>query len=235
MSACAKSKGRLGTQLRGKLQKDYLARGKTRYSLWYAYSSKAQADVVLHGDTQYYHFLLVESDPHVSSANYEAQAHAAQIVGEELGEVVTAELSMADGSTVWRCVRAEESASLTTKVENLRLFSEQCEHKGLPTRVEVLCAHEITANPVRIQNWNRLQPYLAQARGWPLHEFGNELAALLRTHNEVALSEVTALSSPGQESLYIAALLRGVQLGRYQSNLNEKAWGLSSRFWVAAP
>lgn len=52
--------GKLGTQMRGKLQQDYQARGKTRYSLWYHYSPKACADVVLHGDPQYYHFLLAE-------------------------------------------------------------------------------------------------------------------------------------------------------------------------------
>ena len=227
--------GRLGTQLRGKLQKAYTARGKTRYSLWYAYSNKGRADVVLHGDTQYYHFLLVESDPEVVAANYDVQQHATRIVGEELGLVVNAELRMADGSVVWRCVRAEEKESLATKVANLQLLIDQRVHKELPQRVEVLIASEITANPVRIQNWNRLLPCLAQARAWPLHEFGNEVATLLHTRDEVALSDVTALSEPGQEALYVAALLHGVQFGRYRSNLNEKPWGQGSRFWVARP
>ena len=225
--------GRLGTQLRGKLQNGYTARGKTRYSLWYAYSNKSRADVVLHGDTQYYHLLLVESDPEVVAANYDVQQHATRIVGEELGLLVNAELRMADGSVVWRCVRAEEKASLATQVANLQLIIDQCSHKELPQRVEVITAQEITANPVRIQNWNRLLPCLAQARAWPLHEFGNEVATLLHTRNEVALCDVTALSEPGQEALYVAALLEGVQFGRYRSNLNEKPWSQGSRFWVA--
>jgi len=97
----------------------------------------------------------------------------------------------------------------------------------------VVSGEDTTAQPMRLQNWNRLIPYLAQARDWPLNEFGNGVATLLHTCQEVALSDVTALAEPGQEALYIAALLRGVQFGLFQSNLNETPWGLRSRFWRA--
>lgn len=230
-----KPSGRLGTQLRGKLQKAYTARGKTRYSLWYAYSAKARGDVVLHGDTQYYHFLLVESDPEVTEAIYDVQQHATRLVGEELGLVVNVELRMTDGSVVWRCVRTEKNEELATKVTHLQLLIDQRMHKELPHRVEVRTAAEVTSNPVRVQNWNRVLPYLAQARAWPLHVFGNEVATLLHTREEVALCDVIALSEPGQEALYIAALLHGVQFGRFRSNLDERPWGQSSRFWEARP
>jgi hypothetical protein len=229
-----KPTGKLGTQLRGKLQGDYSARGKAKYSLWYHYSPKARGDVVLHGDPQYYHFILLESDPDVVNINYGIQQAAIRIVGEELGRIVNAEVQMSDGSVVWRCVRSEEKESLANKAANLELLISQGVHKELPRRVEIFTSSEITANSVRIQNWNRLVPYLAQARAWPLHEFGNEVATLLHTRDEVALPEVTALAEPGLEALYIAALLQGVTFGRFRSNLNEQPWGVSSRFWVAA-
>lgn len=224
--------GRLGTQLRGQLQKDYRARGKSRYSLWYAYSPKAGADVVLHGEPQYYHFLLVESDPNVVSADYVVQEKASRVVGEELGRLVDVELRMADASVVWRCVRAEVSSALTTRVSNLQLLVSQRVHKELPDRVELLTMAEIAVNPLRIQNWNRVLPYLGQARAWPLDEFANDVATLLHTRQEVALCDVLTLSELEREALYIAALLQGVQFGRFRSDLNEKPWGLGSRFWV---
>ena len=223
--------GRLGTQMRGKLQQDYRARGKSLYSLWYAYSPKARADVVLHGDPQYYHFLLVESDPSVASASYDVQRHARRIVGEELGQLVDVEIRMADGRVVWRCVRSEVADALAIRVANLQKLIAQRIHAELPNRMEVVTAAEVIAQPLRIQNWNRLVPYLAQARDWPLHEFGNDVATLLHTYQEVALSDVTALAEPGLEALYIAALLRGVQFGRFRSNLDETPWGPRSRFW----
>jgi hypothetical protein len=228
-----KRTGRLGTQMRGKLQQDYLARGKSRYSLWYVYSAKARADVVLHGDSQYYHFLLVESDPLVTSASFDVQRHARRIVGEELGQLVDAEIRLADSQLVWRCVRSEITDAVAVKAENLQKLIAHRLHAELPSRLEVVSGEEITAQPMRLQNWNRLIPYLAQARGWPLHVFGNEVATLLHTCQEVALSDVTALAEPGQEALYIAALLRGVQFGRFRSNLVETPWGLGSRFWRA--
>lgn len=228
-----KASGRLGTQLRGKLQKDYAKRGKSRESLWYVYSPKGRGDVVLHGDAQYYHFLHVESDPDVQAADYDVHARTTRIVGEELGQIVNAELRLADGTVVWRCVRTHEKAALAIQLDNLRLLISQRVHAELPQRVEVLSAKDITANPMRMQNWNRLLPYLAQARVWPLHEYGNEVATLLHTRNEVALCDVTALAATGHEALYLAALLHGVQYGRYRSNLNERPWGLGSRFWVA--
>ena len=223
--------GRLGTQLRGKLQKDYSARGKALYSLWYAYSPKAQADVVLHGDQQYYHFLLVESDPEVTSANYDVQNQATRMVGEELGQLVSAELLMANGSIVWRCVRSEPSELLDTKLSNLQTLIRQRGNRGLPTTVELLTAEDLTANPLRIQNWNRLLPYLAQARALPLHEFSNEVATLVHTRDEVTAYDVVGLAKPGHEALYIAALLKGVQYGKFRSDLNEKPWSWVSRFW----
>jgi hypothetical protein len=229
-----KPKGKLGTQFRGKLQADYLARSKARYNLWYCYSPKAKADVVLHGDARYFHCLVVESDPEVKEALYDVAALTQRVVGEELAELVCAELRMFDGRVVWRCVRGEATEAVTTKVDNLRVLIEQRVHAELPTHVEVLLTPEITANAVRIQNWNRLLPYLAQARSWPLHEVGNQVATFLHTHSEVALCDVTALAEPGREALYVAALLHGVQFGHFQSNLNEVPWGTTrSRFWVA--
>lgn len=225
--------GRLGTQLRGKLQQGYTARGKTRYSLWYAYSPKARADVVLHGDSQYFHFLVCESDPQVASVNYDFQQPAMRIAGEELGQLVAAELGMTDGTTVWRCVRSEEGASLDIQLRNFQLLIDQKIHKALPARVELRTAAQLTANPLRLQNWNRALPYLAQARAWPLHEFGNEVATLIHTRKEVALCDVMALG-PGREPLYVAALLQGVQHGHYRSDLDERPWGLNSRFWGAS-
>lgn len=235
MSAAVKKSatGRLGTQMRGKLQQDYAGRGKSKFRLWYAYSPKAQADVVLNGDPQYFHFLLVESDPDVRSASYDVQARAMRIVGEELGQTINAELHLADGSVVWRCVRSEDTPALATRMDHLQLLITQRVHQELPARVELRTAEDIVRQPVRLQNWNRLLPYLAQARAWPLHEFSNDVVALLHTREEVALCDVIALAEHGKEALYVAALLQGVQLGRYRSDLNEKPWGLGSRFWEA--
>lgn len=228
--------GKLGTQFRGKLQSGYAARAKALYNLWYCYSPKGKSDVVLHGDPQYFHFLLVESDPDVKEVVYDIADLARRAAGEELAALVCAELRMVDGRVVWRCVRDETTAALTTKMDNLRLLIQQRTHAELPTHVEVLLTPEITANRVRIQNWNRLMPYLAQARAWPLHEVANQVATYLHTRTEVALCDVIALAERGREALYVAALLHGVQFGHFQSNLNEMPWGATrSRFWVTRP
>lgn len=229
-----KPKGKLGTQFRGKLQSGYAARAKAHYNLWCCYSPKARADVLLHGDPQYFHFLLVESDPEVKEVTYDVADLVRRVVGEQLAELVCAELRMVDGRVVWRCVRDEATEALSTKVDNLRLLIGQRIHAELPTHVEIHLTPEITANGVRIQNWSRILPYLAQARSWPLHEVGNQVATFLHTRTEVALCDVIALAERGREALYVAALLHGVQFGHFQSNLNEMPWGTTrSRFWVA--
>jgi len=225
--------GRLGTQLRGKLQKDYTRRGKSRYSLWYVYSPKAQRDFVLHGDLRYGGFLHAESDPAIRFVDYAPHDRVARIVGEELAALVDIELHLADGSTVWRSVRPSDSAVATADpLKNLRLLVEQRIHKDLPTRVEALTEREIYAKPQRIQNWNRLIPWLAQAREWPLHEVGSEVATLLHVRGDVLLQDVLALGDGEHQGLYVAALLHGVQFGQFRSDLDDRPWTPRSRFYV---
>jgi hypothetical protein len=235
MSAAGKGKtGRLGTQLRGKLQKDYNRRGARRYALWYVYSPKGDRDAVLHGDLRYGHFLHVESEPQIRFVDYAPQEKVNRIVGEDLGKCIDAEVHLVDGGVVWRSVRNAESADkLSASLANLRLLIAHRTHKELPVRVELWTAKEVFAQPQRIQNWNRALPYLAQAREWPLHEFGNEVAILLHTRREVFLRQVMELGDKAHQALYVAALLHGVQFGRFQSDLNEQPWSLRSRFFVA--
>lgn len=229
-----KSSGRLGTRLRGKLQEDYDLRGKSRYALWCVYSPKSRADVVQHGDLRYGHFLHVESDPTVKSVDYKPRERVARIVGTDLGECVDAEVHLADGTIVWRCVRSSEaSRKLSASLSSIKVLIEQRVHRDLPVRIEIWTDHEIYAQPQRIQNWNRLVPWLAQAREWPLHQFGNEVAALLHSRHELLLRDVMAIGDEEQRALYVAALLHGVQFGHFQSDLNERPWSMRSRFFVA--
>jgi hypothetical protein len=234
MSAADKgSSGRLGTQLRGKLQKDYKRRGARKYALWYVYSPKGRRDAVLHGDLRYGHFLHVESDPDIQFVDYAPTEKVSRIVGEELGKCIDAEVHMVDGGVVWRCVRQAKGADkLSAQLANLQLLITHRTHKELPQRVELLTEKEVFAQAQRIQNWNRALPYLAQAREWPLHEFGNEVAILLHTRREVFLRQVMELGDKKHQALYVAALLHGVQLGRFKSDLNEQPWSLRSRFFA---
>lgn len=234
MSAADKS-GRLGTQLRGKLQQHYNRRGKSRYALWYAYSPKGSADVVLHGDVRYGHFLHAESDPAVAYVDYAPQGRVNRIVGDDLGKFVDAEVKLVDGTGVWRCVRRSDTKSqapVDAAITNLQLLITHRTHKDLPQRMELWTEKEVFAQPQRIQNWNRVLPWVAQAREWPLHEAGNEVATLLHTRREVILRDVMALGDEKHQALYIAALLHGAQRGHFQSDLNERPWGLRSRFFV---
>lgn len=234
MSAAAKGKtGRLGTQLRGKLQKDYTQRGARQYALWYVYSPKGRRDAVLHGDVRYGHCLHVESDPDIKYVDYAPRDKVNRIVGEDLGKCIDVEVHLVDGGVVWRCVRpAKHAEKLSAPLANLELLITHRTHIELPVRVELWTEKEVFAQPQRIHNWNRALPYLAQAREWPLHEFGNEVAILLHTRREVFLRQVMELGDKKHEALYVAALLHGVQFGRFKSDLNEQPWSLRSRFFV---
>lgn len=223
---------RLGTQLRGKLQQGYQQRGKSRYSLWYVYSPKARRDFVLHGDLRYGHFLQVESDPDVHFVDYAPHPRLASLIGDELSDCIDAEIRLVDGTVVWRCIRSEATAGkVSSAIANLQLLISQRALKGLPARIETFTEQEVYAQPQRIQNWSRLIPWVAQAREWPLHEFGNEVAVLLHTHGEVLLQDVMALGEAEQQGLYIAALLQGVQFGHFASDLNDRPFSLLTRFY----
>ncbi|KPF67243.1 hypothetical protein IP84_13940 [beta proteobacterium AAP99] len=220
--------------MRGRLQSAYDSRGKATASLWYVYSAKASADVCLHGDTHYYHYLLVESDPTISSVEYNYASKARGIAGDPIGDAVSVRIETREKAVVWRCVCSEPSKELSTLVENTQTLIERKAYRSLPDRIEVVTAEEVIANPIRIQNWNRLMPYLAQAQALPLQEYGNDVAALLHTRSTVTLIDVVALARESNHvALHVAALVRGVQLGRYESDLNEQPLSDRSTFWSA--
>jgi len=233
MSRGGKKGARLGTRLRGKLQADYNRRGKSRYSLWYVYSPKGRRDFVLHGDLRHGHFLHAESDPDVDFVDYAPHDRVARLVGEVLSECVDAEIRLVDGTVVWRSVRSTSSVRKVSAARaNLEHLIAQRAHKDLPARIETWTEQEIYAQPVRIQNWNRLLAWVAQARQWPLHELGNEVAILLHTHAEVLLQDVLSLGKDDHKGLYVAALLQGVQYGRFGSDLHEQPFSMRSRFYL---
>lgn len=60
---------RMGTNMRGALQKAYGARGGKTDHLFHTYSLKMQRDVVIEGNLRFLNFLLVESDPEVMAVN----------------------------------------------------------------------------------------------------------------------------------------------------------------------
>ncbi len=225
--------GRLGTRLRGKLQDDYQVRGKRKYALWYVYSPKARRDLVLHGDLRYGHFLHAESDPTVACIDYLPKARVADIAGKDIGDCIDAELRLHDGTIVWRSVRSASSVDKSAAVlANLQLLVDHRTHKDLPARLEVVTEREVYAQPERIRNWNRVLPWIAQARELPLHEYGNEVATLLHTRREIRLSDVMALGDERTQALYVAALFHGLQYGSFQSDLNEQHLSTRSRFFV---
>lgn len=214
---------RLGTSMRGVLADAYHARGHGRSGLWLTYSPKADKDVVLKSDIEFGHFLLVESDPDVVNVDYAPARRLQTYAGEGIATIVDAELTLSNGTVVWREVKCSEDVENgATGRANLQLLIQIKAAEAVAARHELITEKEIYANPMRIRNWMRIVPWLAQAREWPLHAYVSEVAALMRTRGNVVLADVLNLGDSRDSAIYAAALFRAVQRGRYGNDLAER-------------
>lgn len=232
-ATAAKKHSRLGTQMRAQLAEPYASRGHHHSSLWLAFSPKANADVVLRSDLEFGHFLLAESDPSVVKVDYAPQKRVAQAAGEAVGTIVDAEVTLRNGTVIWREIKcSEDVAHGTTTRANTQLMA-QVQAAGLVGAMhEVLTEKEIYAQPQRTQNWLQVIPWLAQAREWPLYEFRLGVVALLNARRSVEFEDVLALGNVTTAALYAAALFDRVQYGFILSDLDTLPFTACSRFYL---
>ncbi len=230
----ARQRGKtLGVRARARLNEAYEARGNGHSNLWLHYSPKADKDVVLASDIEFGHFLLVESDPDIEKVDYAPHKRVAAIAGEGIGTIVDAEVKKRDGQHQWREVKSSESlvqgkdarASLQILVQQKAAGLAGVEHVVFTEKV-------IYANPIRIRNWFNLIPWIAQVRYIPIRAQGNEVAAFINAKRRVSFREVLELGAYEDRGLYAAALLKGVQSGAFQSDLNERPFCAQSSFFL---
>lgn len=229
----AKSNARLGTRMRGQLADAYDARGHNASDLVFVYSPKADRDFVLRSEVEFGHFLLVESDPDVQKVDYSPSKRVATLAGEGIGTIVDAEVTLGNGSVVWREVKSSQDVGQGAQNRaNLQLMIQLRAAESVAARHELFTEKEIYAQPQRIHNWLRIVPWLAQVREWPLLEYGNEVAALLRARGTVVLRDVLEMGQSPAPALYGAALFKAVQYGLIGSQLDVLPMTQNSRFFA---
>ncbi len=216
------SGARLGTRLRGKLTKDYLARGHHKSSLWYVYSPRTNRDWILKSDLEWGHFLLAESDPRISNIDYAPVPEIANVGDEDHATELDAIVTFKDGVVEWREIKSSDSIK-NLNIRTQHQWEAQAE-AAFQTGVKYLrfTEQEIFACPQRIANWSRVIAWLSSVRGQSLYPPHLEVVALLNARGSVSLGEIHQLGSGSESTCYIAAALKGVQDGLFISNLDEK-------------
>lgn len=223
---------RLGTQLRGHLSEEYNLRGHAKSNIWYIYSPKARADFVLPTDIRFGHFLMVESDVDIVKVDYSPSQRLMSLIGQ-IGKEIHAEVVCKDGVSTWRTIVENEiSDDALNFGNNIRSIINNPIFEYRVDRHEFISEKQIYVNEQRICNWLRVIPWMAQARDWPLEQYGNLVLIALRSKRVVQLAEVQALGTDSEIPLYTAALFTQVQRGRVGSNMDEEPLTPRSQFFL---
>lgn len=229
-----KPKGaRLGTRLRGKLAEAYDSRGHHRSNLWYVYSPKARADVVLRSDVEFGHFLLVESDANIVHVDYSPEKRIARIAGVEYGTIVDAELTLRDGMRVWREVKRSEDVEQGAQTRaNVQLMVQMKAAAFAGVTHELITDKQVFAQPQRIHNWLRIVAWQSQARFHPLEQYTRAVLKIIKTRREVCLADIAALGPDVEIGLFCAAAFQLVQQGLVGSDLDVVTLTWQSRLFL---
>lgn len=231
--AASKSNGkgtRLGTKLRGRLEEAYGARGHHQSSLWSVYSPRTNRDWVLRGDLEWGHFLFAESDPKIETINYSPVPQIVRVGDEDCATELDAEVKFKNGRIQWREIKFSDSFE-ELDARSQRQWKAQAEAANSQGIEYVrFTENEIFANPQRIANWRRVVAWLAAVRGRSLYSQHVEVAALLNAQGSASLEEIRLLGSGPESAYYVAAVLKGVQDGKFFSDLDVKPFNKNSTF-----
>ncbi len=220
---------RLGTRFRGKLAAAFEQRGSTLASLWYAYSPKTKRDWVLTGDLAFDHFVSVESDSTIRSADHAPQSKTIYDDGIEREIPVTSVVILQGGDAEWRLVR--RSQDLDRDDELMRQFahdSKLLQASGI--RYRLLTDSEIRASPQQLANWRRIIAWMSAARDYTLVEYRKEVIGLLRKRRVLTLRELEEFAGDAEFPLYAAAVFAELQIGTVHADLMTAALNPATLF-----
>ena len=234
MSAPTKPKkkgARLGTQSRGDLQSLYNSRGKAVANLWKSYSLKTRRTVVFTGNLSFLHFLHCESDPSIRWVDYQPRAATAKVGDTSVQTGLSAEVITGYDVLQLREVRyGNQPRDPKQEIHLERHLGDrlaECESGTHFRDVErkVFTEQELTVgHDVRLRNWNRILPWVAQAKSHSLNLYRTGIISRLDVDRPLAARDVLALGAgdSGESALYLAAAIEGAAFGRWNSDLNER-------------
>ena len=218
-----------GPKMGGKLQGDYDARGGTQAGLYNTYSLKNGDDIVFVGDLLFLNFLLCESDPTVLRINY-----------KPFDPLITAEVLHRGGRLELRTVRRAEDVESAKVLDARKELVARYEHQPMTSLGEyhkvwstVFTEQElIPGNETRLRNWHRVLPWYAQARFHSLAHMEQKFHAHMQHNRRTDVRRLLAIESvEGNSALLLAAAIRSVANGEYESDLNVETFGLNTRIY----
>jgi hypothetical protein len=217
---------RLGTRLRGALANAYQARGAGQSNLTFAYSAKADMDVVLRSTLEFGHFLLCEGCSEITSVVYNGGLQPGIVDGRVVMTEFDAVVTMSSGMVEYREVKSsDELADPESGRTDLQLAAQAAIAVYEGGRHVVMTEREIFANEMLIRNWNRVLPWLAQVRDIPLDEHLNAVRRLVESAGAICLADVVNLGEADESAVFGAAALKGVQTGLFLSDLGVRPFG----------
>lgn len=248
MTKARKGAPRLGTIARGATQRLYDARGHAKANLWLCYSIKNRRNVAFIGNLNYLHFLHCESDPDVLAVDYEPSAREVEVSDKVVPTGLTAEVITGPAVLELREVRsfsdARNSANdvhlqrhFEDRLQEAQRQTEEWEHaqrskfrtveRKLLTERELVVGHEM-----RLRNWSRLIPWVAQAQFHSLALHRNILLSRMRVGTPMTAGDIMLLGdgNSGEAALFLAAAIEGASLGYWSTDLDEQPFSRMTTF-----
>lgn len=210
---------RLGTQLRGKLAEAYASRGRLKAKLTYAYSPRMRRDVVFPSELEYWHFILLESDPSVLSVDYTPTKKIALVGDDVHGTVLDAVVALKDGIIEWREVKYSDDDQ--TRTVHQRQAQEEAAYQEGAIYRRFTEREIFSCGSTKLLNWMEIVAWLSAVRDRPTLEFDLAVSRLLKENGSATISEIQALSdSRSSSACYVAAAFKKLQDGYCFSDLD---------------
>jgi len=159
-------------------------------------------DVVLPSELEYWHFILLESDPSVLSVDYTPPKKIALVGDDVHGTILDAVVIFKDGSIEWREVKYSNDTHKRT-VHQQQAQEESAYQEGAIYRR--FTEREIfSCGSIKLLNWMEIVAWLSAVRDRPTLEFDLAVSRLLKQNGSASISEIQALAnSRSSSSCYV--------------------------------
>ena len=191
------------------------SRGAGYTDNWFAYSTRMDRKVALKSDNEWEHFLWLEGDPSIAWFELEPLPCIVIVDGEQVSTQFDALVKFRSGIHQYREVSDDDAKLDSRKREQRDAQIKAAGQRGFDYRR--ITKKDLQNNVQLIKNWSTARAALESCRGLDLISLRREIVSELRRLGRCTLDAIVKRDPSSPERL--AALLRAIQLGEVQSDL----------------
>lgn len=210
-------------------------RGRLPTNVWYQYSPKLQADVVVGSDLAFHHFCWLEGNSEIRSYELHANPITLSMHGEARQIAFDILVRRRHGADeIHEFIRTESAEKWATRSRAPAEPLSADEKSAVIAAGLIYVAIDrewLAAHRILCVNWQRVLPIIAATRRLDIQPYLNEMLLMAQCTPRFTVGDLLARIDKTDHAVWLSALFTHVQQGEFSSDLDSVALSDRTLVW----